>query len=1326
MRRWIFSALLIISAASTAGAEPYKVLHWDDRSITVEFTISDPVVTPLDKEETPSISHIRIAGFPVVEREGRPVLPARRFFFEVPSLRGVKLDVLEQEISRIDGVLPRLFRVRHSPDEQKRRLIRSRTAFQRPFVRFSGVRTFRHRNIACVDLFPVSFDAEGGGIFHLKHLVIRLSFPPPPYFERMRPEKLPRDNLIVNTEQASAWRGWRPEGERRQRMPFEFALSDNWIRISVAKKGIYIVDYSDLLAAGVDPATINPATLRLYSSSPFPQPDSIGRGGSFRDDYHLSPIDIHYRGEGAEGFLPGDEIIFYGLGVEGWAGDADASGDRREYMKHPYETRNFYWLTWNGEFSGTPARMETRGVAPTGSADLNVSTYEERLHIEEDHTYDAMHTDDRWYWLRVKSGISPYYSYSFDLSDIAGQEGVFRTLGYGPYQKPNPIRSVDYYMNGLFVDSLAWYVDKTYKPQRMKRLEAPLTNLAEGVNTVRVHNTSGGDGDIYILWFEIFYERSLKAVAGELDFYAPDSAGIARFELTGFPPGEILLFDVTDSEKPVLLSGWQPAAGGLRFEDQLDGTASHYISVSTSSLKRTDLELASVPSLRDETVCPHMLIIYHRRFRDAAMMLKNHREGSLPYAENPVVKAVDIKDIYNNFSGGLKDPVAIRNYLKFLYDNFSESGEPVLKYVLFIGNGNYDPRDILGKGTDFIPLYINLNYSYQSEGVEEDDFFVKLDDVEDSVPDIAVGRLTPLHEGEADAWVRRIIEYESSGESGPWRNKLIFIADDEYSSFPFYDFSFIYNAEDLASDDGPLPIFMDVKKIYLHHYPFLGDAKPDANRDLLNEWSAGALVASYAGHGSSEQMADERVMLNSDIYKLTNGMRRPLVLSFSCSTGDLDSPLNRSMAQNMSTYEGGGAIGTMCAAAPTLGEPNSALNWAVFKYLFASKYSTETEPIGYALQLAKMNLIDSLPQFESNNSKYMLVGDPAMKLTYPEHTIEHDISLIDTMYTGFRYELSGSVITGGGTDTTFDGVAEVIVQESEQVIDKVVLRGGIGYHVDYSLPGKEFFRGKVDVERGRFKTSFVVPRRCRTGSRARIRSYVSSSSSDGIGACDTLRIKYSETVPDNPDAPRISLYFENRATRIKPGSRLIADIYDKDGVAILGTEPQNSILLEFDGTGLPYLINDYFEYDRGSSTRGRVEYPLNPELQTGKHRVVMKAFDNLGASASDTLDFEIIERGLFQVSDVFCFPNPLSESTNFVFQLSDVADVRLTVFNLSGVKIWEERVRGEEGFNSIYWDARDMAGDRPANGTYIYLLDVDFEGAFSRTEKVKGKVIMLR
>jgi hypothetical protein len=1334
MRKLILALVLCTALATPAFGALYRVVSFDRGSVTVEFTISEPRIAPGDESAEKRLSRVFLDGFYSLDIEGQPILPVRRFLFEVPADKGISLDVLEDDTYFVEGVLPSVALAKGSLEDERKALAQAPALRGQRFVRLSGVEKIRGRYCAFVDVYPILYDPEGARLFCARRLLLRLSFPRAEETRSAAKGSFIFDGLVVNADQAALWKRAPERSSASARTPFEFARSGNWVKIRVKEKGIYIITYNDLLTAGAYPANIDPGSLRLFSSDPAAEPDSLNQGGSFRDDYHFTEHAILYRGTGTEAFQPGDTVFFYGLGVDGWASDVDPAADQRHYVKHPYATENSYWLTWEGDFTGTPRRMDERSVAPRGSPqpDTVITSYEARIHKEENVLYDPMYTDDRWYWSFLKEGGTPSFSNEFYLSDLADANGVMKTKAYGPYRVGHFQNSAVYEINNVTVGTLNWDVSLAYDPAGMKTLETPVLNVLEGKNTFTV--TKPLDDEMYMFWYEIFYRRRLLASQGTVDFYAPRRPGTGGFKLDGFAPGQKLLFDVSFDESPVLCTGWRPESGGLSFEDTLRSYAHHYAAVSRSAFKKfsgTDkngtLALVNVPSLRDEGACPNMVIIYHERFRTAALMLKAHHEKGLPGIEHPVVRAVGIEDVYNNFSGGRKDPIAIRNYLKFLYDaeNCSPGGEPALGYVLLIGNGTYDQRDFLKQGNDFVPLYVNIHYANESEAIEDEDFFVKLDDNADQAPDLAIGRMSVLTEQEANAWAQRIIDYEENPEFGAWRDKVILVADDERSTVRQDDFEFQVSTEDMTTGGGPFPRVIDFKKIYLHIYPFLGDVKPAARKDLIKEWSEGALIMNYSGHGSPLQMADERVMVNSDIYSLTNGIRRPLMLSFSCSVGDLESPYHRSMAQNMVTFDAGGAIGTIAAAAPTYLYPNILLNESIYGELFTSKDSTGTRPVGVALQRAKYSIV-AREGYESNNVKYILLGDPAMRIALPAYTIEHETSAIDSMYTGQRCRVEGSVMVGGQVLTSFNGIADVMVQEAEQKVREVIVSGSVHFTLEYTLPGKELFRGTVDVAAGRFTVEYVVPRRCHTGPRARIRSYATSSFVDAVGACDSLRILPTDTLRPDLEPPSVNLYFAGQATKVKAGAKLLADISDPDGIAILGTDPQSSIFLEFDGSGYPVFVTDYFTYDHGSYTTGKVEYPLSAGFASGPHTVLIKAFDNLGQASSDTLRFEIVEGGLFEVSDVFNFPNPFSQNTNFVFQITNPADAKLAIYTVSGLMIWEHRIVAEEGFNSINWDGRDHAGDRIANGTYLYVLEVDFRDSFHRKETVKGKVVCLR
>ncbi|MEE4312407.1 MAG: FlgD immunoglobulin-like domain containing protein [candidate division KSB1 bacterium] len=70
-----------------------------------------------------------------------------------------------------------------------------------------------------------------------------------------------------------------------------------------------------------------------------------------------------------------------------------------------------------------------------------------------------------------------------------------------------------------------------------------------------------------------------------------------------------------------------------------------------------------------------------------------------------------------------------------------------------------------------------------------------------------------------------------------------------------------------------------------------------------------------------------------------------------------------------------------------------------------------------------------------------------------------------------------------------------------------------------------------------------------------------------------------------------------------------------------------------------------------------------------------------------------------------CYPNPFNPETTIQFELPEVSDVTLSVYNMQGQLI-STIVDGQlkSGFHSYTWNATNMAGDAVAGGVYLYKL----------------------
>ena len=95
----------------------------------------------------------------------------------------------------------------------------------------------------------------------------------------------------------------------------------------------------------------------------------------------------------------------------------------------------------------------------------------------------------------------------------------------------------------------------------------------------------------------------------------------------------------------------------------------------------------------------------------------------------------------------------------------------------------------------------------------------------------------------------------------------------------------------------------------------------------------------------------------------------------------------------------------------------------------------------------------------------------------------------------------------------------------------------------------------------------------------------------------------------------------------------------------------------------------------------------------------------------------------FSAEVVLNYPNPFKTSTQFLFNLTGRARIRLEIFTVSGKRIRTLDATRDTGEAWIDWDGRDFAGDAIANGMYLYVARVDFEGVDRPQQVLRGKLV---
>ncbi len=1131
-----------------------------------------------------------------------------------------------------------------------------------------------------------------------------------------------------------------------------FGLTTRWARFEVQQTAVHRVTGYDLSLLGVPAAQVDPATLRLYRGGGLPTPANPVLPGSWQEGWTgLTEVAIAVRDDDGV-WDSGDAITFYGVGGDAWRDRYSPAAGRLDHFEHPGTGNGVYWLTWEAYGTATPLPGAPRRIGlptPAPALEAPVATsWRARLHREESYEDAGGRLADNWAW---DTRIRTLRDLTLDAGQVVpDQPARFVVDVRGYHQRSTPdgaLNRATAWLNGDAAGAVtgSWTVFAERDSQRV-RLVGESSALRSGVNTLHLRNELGATGglDLVLDSFDLLYWQPLvkSATAGFAFAHwgdqvaAPDETVNLRVTLPD--AAAVTLWDVSDPDAPVALAGDVAGGGSPTLTVGLSrtpGQSRHFVAFDESDPVTPPVRARRNPiDLRAALGPCDYVVIYDPLFFAAAMELVALREQSLPGVTAPAVRAVSEEMVYDNFSGGRKDPWALRNFLKWLYLRDADPLNPVtgrrLKYVCLLGDASRDNRDYLHHDPgsqlfDFLPTVVRtvfperaLSNAYE-DPFASDDALVSFDapapwQVLD-VPDVATGRLTVRTLAEALAAVRRIRAAELAPETGNWRNRVVFAADDLSHGGFSTETAHTAQAEELVN--GLVPLSLDVVKLYMVEYPAPPGsvAKPAARQEARRLLNEGLTIFHYIGHGSENVLADEQLFLTEDIASLSNGARRGFFVAFSCDVGIYDSPVTQSMAETFVSQEAGGAIAAVAAAQVSFVYSNNDLSADFYRYLYPERRVDAARSPGEALLLAKRASL-----YLDNSQKYLLFGDPALRPPQPAAGLAFLPGSVDTLRAGLTATVLAD-LAGSGID--LGAGYDLRVEESRR--DRAIT--SVFPYLRYSLPGAAAFRGGGTAEADPLRLAFRTPLQLHYGAHGRVRLIVEGP--DGpLAAAQVVPVTAAASgQADDVTGPAITLAFPDGRYRVPPGTALGGALADTSGVNVLGTTPNSSILFELDGSGVLTDVTEAFAFAPGSYTEGRVELALPPDLAPGPHRLALFASDVLGNVGSDTLAFQVVPAGTAGLAGVTLFPNPTPGDCRLVFELSEPMTVEWDIYTVGGRRVWRRREEfATAGPKILRWDGRDGEGDEIANGVYLYVLRGSRADDPAREVREKGQIVIMK
>lgn len=1319
----------------------YKIISSNSSYIEIEFTPLDLTGKKIKfNNETLDVYSFENSVSNDIKSSGNPDIRFREFNIAFPSDYNNTVTVIDYDVTEVKNVdlapIPFVnyinkgvngFESMYYSYIKGARYFESKY-FPENLASIEGMGEVRELTTGKLKVNPLQYNPALKVMKIYTRIRVRVNFgaQPLPYNRpRSREEINLLKDIALNSGLALSWLNPKYRNSFNQgRLSPSVLASGDWYKIEIKDNNdglserVYKITRNFLTDAGINLSGVDPRTIKLY-----------GNGGNMlSEDVNaaapgdLQEIAVLFPGEADGSFDAGDYILFYSKGINNWI--YNFGNLQYQHYLHQYSESNYYWICIN-----TPGTGKRMTVQPSSqnSPGLIPSTFREHFFYEPEEE-NLLNEGTLWLGHRIIPGGTENWNVTLTGLE-AGSEILYRiktasrcivppetNFNYMLIKDDYSTMSEGYFQMGTVTVGFGdWIWTGLYQFV----INQSLKTNGEQVKfrTTYMSNLSTAEG--YLDWMEIQYNRRLNSASGDfIKFDSPDSTTTVEYNVSAFSNSDIKIFDCTDNNNVKIIQPVSSSGNSVKFrKDESRTQKSQFIVAGPNGYKQPNGISGRInnQNLRGITDGASFIIITHKDLLPAANRLKAKREA--PGINDPSylkTLVVTCDQLYNEFSGGVFDVVAFRNFLKYGYENWSE--RPV--YVLMLGDGDFDYKNNLEltNHINYVPAYeITSPTINQVVGYTTDDFYVNVvgPNLPNTAPDIAVGRIPANGLQAANDYMDKIDCYESGQYNGYWKNKMIFAADDQVTSETCEQVPHLAQTEELAENHTPSSI--EKIKIYIVTYPTVitpqGRRKPQANADIIKYWNSGALNVHYTGHGSPDVWAHEYILEKDPVIgQLNNECRYPFVTIASCDMSKFDNPTVPSAGELFMITPKKGAIGTLAATRPVYADGNALLMRRFFDNLYVPRDTLLLQKrFGAAMFQTKQLMNDD------NTLKYILMCDPTVRTQLPRFRSRIDSIAglsSDTMRALSRIKIYGSIIH---PDSSFwnDYNGSMILKVFD--VDKNIhLVDECNYPHDFKLSGGIIYSGTQRINGGLWVAEFIVPKDISyQNQRGKLVNYFYNTSADGASIYTGFFVGgIDPNAAVDSVGPQISMFLNTRNFRtgdvVNPDFKLIADLFDESGINTTGTIGHKLEAVLDGNENNKYDLTNFYNSDT-SYKSGTLEYDFS-DLSIGQHKLRLKAWDTYNNSSEAEIEFTVSDASVLSIINMYNYPNPFKDNTTFTFQHNypDPVNVKIKIFTVAGRLIREISQQNiTDKFVYVPWTGKDEDGETLGNGVYIYKLIVE-------------------
>lgn len=1028
-----------------------------------------------------------------------------------------------------------------------------------------------------------------------------------------------------------------------------------WVKVAVDNDGMYQITFEQLAQMGFT----DPSRVEMYGKGGRPIYEELN--GSDIDD--LKPIPT---------MLADGKLIFYGEGPVGTS-LSTYSSTRPYYQRtfNAYSNHGYYFISE----SASPTRIQPKSPLSQGTDTIDTSydcfLYEKELTSE----------GETGKQLLGESLLSGPLQFPYTLPGIAN-DTISVNVTAAAYIKSyaSYVQSRVKHGNGSWVNvpfqltNSKIYGVSASDPRTHYRYASPVVeaftvdhNSDNGSIEVSVYSPSGSPTMKRLDNFIISYVRNNSYDRLNTCQFRMGYKSLANSALIALPNVDenTVVWDVTTPTQPMAMvtdnfskstmhinytqiddttlvadTTWT-VTNGRQFTPGAHSSGAYFMAFNPAEQLPTvsSFETVENQNIHGEAT-PDLIILTHKNLLPEAERLGQfHRDH-----DGIQVLVVDQEKVFNEFSSGAPDAMAVRLMCKMFYlRNMTK-----LKNLLVFGPATYDFRGLSTDKANRVITYETAASESDEYSYGTDDFFGLLEDNTGLYPTndrltIGVGRITAADLDEAKKDVDKVIDYIANPDYGPWRNNFTLWADTGNDYLHEVQAEGIKETVVITRQLAMMP-----DKAYVDFFPRAVNENSieesrrtasEAKRHIRQMLNTGQYFGTYVGHANQSQFTfTSKMWTSTDVFS-NKYANLPIMTTACCNVARYDSD-NRGIAELMFHQPQGGAIALLTSSRQVEATLNDNLNRAFTEALFNYNDADEMGTLGEVYKFAKQS---QLVLYDINKMSFFLLGDPATRIAYPRPLVKVtnvagvDINTAQAQVVPLqRIAVEAQVIKKDKTlDTSFNGDATVTLYDAERLYKYInATIGGKHYDRNITYPRDVLAQVNARAEGGIIRTELVVPRtfKAADGEKLVVCVYAHQDNTDHL--VSGLTDKVVAAAPDSSlaihddTAPVINHMFINdeasfdNGALINDGGTLYIRATDDVSFNTQSMPIGNTMKLTIDNSNSNNtLVSNFTTCSDGGRTLS-VAFPM-PSLAPGRHTATFWVQDAAGNCAERTVSFTI-------------------------------------------------------------------------------------------------------